>query len=70
MQVVIHRKGKTFKELLLLDQLVVCENLEGWDGVGTVGGRFKREGIHVYLWLIYTVIWQKSMQRQKQLSSN
>ena len=27
----------------------LCINLEGWDGAG---GRFKREGIYVYLWLI------------------
>ena len=41
---------------------MICENLEGWDGVGTVGERFRREGIHVYLWLIYIIIWQKSRQ--------
>ena len=28
----------------------LCINLEGWDGVG---GRFKREGKYVYLWLIH-----------------
>ena len=28
----------------------LCINLEGWDGEGD-GGRFKREGIYVYLWL-------------------
>ena len=27
-------------------------NLEGWDGEGD-GGRFRREGIYVYLWLIH-----------------
>ena len=26
---------------------VLCDNLEGWDGVG-VGGKFKREGTYVY----------------------
>ena len=30
----------------------LCINLEGWDGEGD-GGRFKREGIYVYLWLIH-----------------
>ena len=30
----------------------LCINLEGWDGEG-VGGRFKREGTYVYLWLIH-----------------
>ena len=24
-----------------------------------VGRRFKREGIHVYLWLIHVYVWQK-----------
>ena len=33
-----------------------CDNLEWWDGVG---GRFKREGTHVYLWLIHVDLWQK-----------
>lgn len=26
---------------------VLCDNSEGWDGVGL--GRFKREGTHIYL---------------------
>ena len=30
----------------------------GWQ----VGGRFKREGTYVYLWLIHVDIWQKPMQ--------
>ena len=30
----------------------LCTNLEGWDGEGD-GGRFKKEGIYVYLWLIH-----------------
>ena len=29
----------------------LCINLEGWDGE-EMGGRFKREGIYVYQWLI------------------
>ena len=28
----------------------------------TVGGRFKREGIYVYLWLIHVDVWQKPSQ--------
>ena len=28
----------------------LCINLEGWDG--EMGGRFKREGRYIYLWLI------------------
>ena len=30
----------------------------GWE----VGGRFKREGTYVYLWLIHVDIWQKPTQ--------
>ena len=30
-------------------------NLEEWDGEGD-GGRFKREGIYVYLWLIHVEV--------------
>ena len=30
----------------------------GWE----VGGRFKREGTYVYLWLIHVAIWQKLTQ--------
>ena len=30
----------------------LCINLEGWDGEG-MGGRLKRDGIYVYLWLIH-----------------
>ena len=39
--------------------LVLCDNLEGWDGMGGVGGRYKREGTYIYLWLIHVDIWQK-----------
>ena len=27
-----------------------------------MGGRLKREGINVYLWLIHVVVWQKSTE--------
>ena len=33
----------------------LCINLEGWGGEGD-GGRFKREGICVYQWLIHAEI--------------
>ena len=33
----------------------ICINLEGWDGVGD-GGRFKRKGICVYLWLVHAEV--------------
>ena len=39
---------------------VLCDNLEQWD-VG-VGGRLEREGIHIHLWLIQAVVWQKPTQ--------
>ena len=42
----------------------LCDNLEGWDGVGG-GGRLKREGTYVYLWLINVSIWQKPTQYYK-----
>ena len=34
----------------------------GWDGVG---GRFKREGMYIYLWQIYVDVWQKPTQYYK-----
>ena len=37
---------------------MLCDDLEGWDW-GEVGGRLKREGIYVYLWLIHVVVQQK-----------
>ena len=33
-------------------------------GVGW-GGRFKREGTYVHLWLIHTDVWQKPTQEGK-----
>ena len=30
-----------------------------------MGGRFKREGIYVYLWLIHVKIWQKTTKFYK-----
>ena len=33
----------------------LCINLKGWDGEGDEG-RFKREGIYVYLWLIHAEV--------------
>ena len=30
-----------------------------------MGGRFKREGIYLYLWLIHTDVWQKPTQNCK-----
>ena len=37
----------------------LCNNSEGWDGRET-WGRFEREGIYVYLWLIHADVWQKT----------
>ena len=37
----------------------LCINLEGWDGEER-GGRVKREGTYVYLWLIHVEVWQKT----------
>ena len=33
----------------------LCIKLEGWDG-WKMGGRFKREGIYVHLWLIHVEV--------------
>ena len=33
----------------------LCINLKGWYGEGD-GGKFKREGIYIYLWLIHTEV--------------
>ena len=32
----------------------LCNDLEGWGGIW--GGRFKRERIYVYLWLIHVEV--------------
>ena len=37
---------------------VLCDDLERWDGSG-VGGRLKRKGPCVYIWLIYVAVQQK-----------
>ena len=37
----------------------LCISLEGWGG-REMGVRFKRRGIHVYLWLIHVEFWQKT----------
>ena len=31
-------------------------------GAREVGGRFKREGTYVYLWLVHVNVWQKPTQ--------
>ena len=39
---------------------MLSDNLEAWDGMGggrKVGGRFKKEGTYVYLWLIHVDDW-------------
>ena len=36
---------------------VLCDDLEGWDGGS--GGRFKREGVYVYMWLIHFLVQQE-----------
>ena len=43
---------------------MLCDNLEGQDGVGG-GGSFKREETYVYLWLIHVDVWQKLAQCSK-----
>ena len=45
----------------------LCDNLEGWDGVG--GGRLRKEGTCAYLWLI-RIVWQSQHNIVKQLFCN
>ena len=40
---------------------MLYDDLEEWDW-GGVGGRLKREGIYVYIYLIHVVIQQKLIQ--------
>ena len=48
-------------------QLVLCDNLEGWDGVG--GGKEVQEGrTLIYLWLIHIDIWKKPTQHCKAIT--
>ena len=42
-------------------KLVLCDNLEGLVG-REVGGEFRMEGTHVYLWPIQIDVWQKPSQ--------
>ena len=43
---------------------MLCDSLEG--GMGwRVGGRFKREGTYIYLWLIDFSVQQKATQQCK-----
>ena len=45
--------------------LVLCDDLGvGWD-VRLEGGRFKKEGAYVYLWLIHADVWQGPTQCYK-----
>ena len=47
---------------------MLCDNLEGWDGVrwgGRLRGRFKTEKTYVYLRLIHVDVWQKPTQYYK-----
>ena len=43
---------------------VFCDDLDGWKG-WVLGGRLKREGIHVYLQLIRVAVHQKPTQHSK-----
>ena len=36
--------------------MVLYDNAERWS---EVGGRFKREGIHIHPWLIHVDVWEK-----------
>ena len=46
--------------------MALRDELEGWGGGR--GGRLRREGISVKLWLICTIVWQKPTQHCKVIS--
>ena len=56
------------KELDVTGSSELCDDLEGWDGC--VGGRFEREGINVYTWLIDFVVQRNEHKIVRQLYSN
>ena len=37
---------------------VLCDNLEGWDGVEDEGG-FRKDQTYVHLWLICVDVWER-----------
>ena len=45
---------------------MLCDDPEGRDG-GGLGGRRKREGACVYLWLIHIDVWEKPTQQCKEI---
>ena len=45
----------------------LCNRLEGLDGEGG-GGRFKREGTELCLWLIHADVWQKPTQYHREIA--
>ena len=46
---------------------MLCDNLEGWDGVKEWEGGL-RGRVYVYLWLIHVVVWQKLTQHCKAIA--
>ena len=45
--------------------LMLCDDLEGWDGGAIVGGRSQRKGMSVYAQLIHFISQQKLTQHCK-----
>ena len=45
---------------------MLSDNPKGWE----VGGRFKKEWVYVYLWLIHVMYGRNQYNILKQLSSN
>ena len=48
-------------------QIGLFDNLErvGWGWMWEMGGRLKKEGTYVYLWLIHVDVWRKATQHCK-----
>ena len=47
---------------------VLCDNLEGWEGVGD-GRRVQEGGYFIHLWLIHADVWQRPTQYCKTIIS-
>jgi len=43
---------------------MLCDNIEGWDEVGS-GREIQKGWDYVYLWLIHVDVWQKPTQYSK-----
>lgn len=52
-----------------MTQGVLCDHLEEWEA-WEMGRSFRKEGLYVYLWLIYSDVWQMPTTIILQLKKN